>query len=82
VGIESGSQKMLDIYNKQLTVGQIENFLVACNKNGIQVAASIIVNHPKETDEDRKITQDLLRKYRPSIVWTNPWRENYVIPNS
>lgn len=82
VGIESGSQKMLNIYNKQLTVGQIENFLGVCNKNSIQIAASIIVNHPKETNKDRKMTQDLLRKYRPSIIWTNPWRREYVIPPS
>ena len=82
VGIESGSQKMLNIYNKQLTVGQIGNFLTACNKNGIQVAASVIINHPKETDNDRKMTRDLLRKYKPSIVWTNPWRQDYVIPPS
>ncbi|GAI20213.1 unnamed protein product, partial [marine sediment metagenome] len=42
----------------------------------------IIVNHPKETNKDREMTQNLLRKYKPSIVWTNPWRKEYVIPNS
>lgn len=80
VGIESGSQRMLDIYNKKLAVGQIEKFLACCNENSIQVAASVIVNHPKETTEDRGMTRKLLDKYRPAIIWTNPWREGYVIP--
>ncbi len=80
VGIESGSQKMLDIYRKRLTVGQIEKFLCCCSENSIQVAASIIVNHPQETVEDRRMTRNLLAKYKPPFVWINPWREDYVVP--
>lgn len=80
VGVESGSQKMLDIYNKKLTVDQIEKFLARCNENDIQVAASIIINHPKETVEDRRMTRELLDKYHPGAIWINPWRGDYLVP--
>jgi len=80
VGIESGSQKMLEVYNKRLTLSEIELFLKSCKKVGMKVAASFIINHPEEGKEDREATRKLIEKWKPDTIWLNPWREDYVVP--
>jgi len=82
VGIESGSDKMLEVFNKQLTIAQIESFLSKCRKVGIKIAASFIVNHPEETESDKLETKKLIEKWKPDTIWLNPWREDYVIPKN
>ncbi|MDR4504197.1 MAG: B12-binding domain-containing radical SAM protein [Candidatus Scalindua sp.] len=71
VGVESGSQKILDSMKKGITVEQIENAFEIYNEAGINTFAFIIVGHPEETDEDRKMTRALLTKIKATNVAVN-----------
>ena len=65
VGIESGSQEILDKINKGITVEQIEKFFEAANEIGIRVYASMLIGTPYESENDRKKSVELIEKYKP-----------------
>ena len=71
IGVESGSQKILDAMKKGITVEQIENAFKIYNEVGINTFAFIIVGHPEETEEDRRLTRQLLKKIRATNVAVN-----------
>jgi len=68
VGVESGSQKLLDAMNKETSVEKIENAFKIYNEIGINTFAFIIVGHPDETDNDRELTKQLLKRIKPTHV--------------
>ncbi len=76
IGAESGSQRMLDLYNKQVTVDQIVATCRFAKKAGIRILMSLIVDHPAETWRDRLATRRLLRHTRPARVWKNRYRDD------
>ncbi len=76
VGAESGSQRMLDFYNKQIQVEQIVDTCRHAKKHGVIVAMSLIVEHPRETWRDKFDTWKLIKVTRPEIVWKNPYRDD------
>lgn len=76
VGVEHLSQKMLDIFNKGINRDQIFSFFENCNKLGIRTFASIITNHPLETDEDRKFLNEGFQIIKPTKIWKNKFRED------
>lgn len=80
VGFESGSDKMLKIYNKAITVSQSEKFASAAHAAGVMIAASMIFGHPEETDVDRALSQKFVREIKPKTVWWNRWRQRYETP--
>jgi len=51
-GIESGSQKVLNHINRNITLAQIEDAFKMCRKAGIQIACSFMLGMPSETKED------------------------------
>lgn len=68
IGAESGSQRMLDIYNKEATV---EHTIRACEiakKNHIKVAMSVIVGDDEARMSDRIDTWKMVRKTQPEIL--------------
>lgn len=70
-GIESGSQRILDFLQKDITIRQIKDVFQWCHEFNIKVAASLIVGVPGETESDRRKTDELLKAIRPDVVWTN-----------
>ena len=78
IGAESGSQRMLDLYNKEIQVEQIIKTCRYARQNGIKIAMSLIVDHPKETWSDRRATRSMLRKSKPEMVWRNPYRDEFT----
>lgn len=78
IGAESGSQRMLDLYNKEIQVEQIVETCLSAKQHGITVAMSLIVDHPKETWRDRWATARMLKKTKPEFVWKNPYRSEFV----
>ena len=67
LGVESGSQRVLDILNKGITIEQIENTINWCKKYNIRTYCSLIVGTPEETYEDYLLTKkliDRLKAYR------------------
>ena len=65
LGVESGSQKILDTLNKDITVEQIEIAVNLCKKYGIRTYCSLIVGTPDETYEDYLLTFKLMNKLKP-----------------
>ncbi len=74
IGAESGSQRMLDYYNKSITVEQIMKTCANAKKYGIGVAMSLIVAHPHESIKDQIATFNLIRRAKPEVVFANPYR--------
>ncbi|MDD5746505.1 MAG: radical SAM protein [Candidatus Omnitrophica bacterium] len=67
-GVESGSQKILDLMKKDITVGQIEAAFRATKKAGMVTCAFFILGtHPEETAGDIRLTEQLLHRIRPDV---------------
>jgi anaerobic magnesium-protoporphyrin IX monomethyl ester cyclase len=60
IGAESGSQRMLDALDKDLTVEQIKQAALLCEETGITAAFMFMVGFPGETWEDICLTLDLI----------------------
>jgi len=71
LGVESGSQKMLDAYNKGVTVEQIEAAISACKTVFGGADYSVMVGGPGESEVTVRETIDLCRrtKTRPEVVF-------------
>lgn len=70
-GVESGSPAMLKEINKGITVEQIKTAFRLCRENNIRTWANIMINLPKETEEDVMLTKKLLKEIKPSLVGTS-----------
>ncbi|MFX1257311.1 MAG: B12-binding domain-containing radical SAM protein [Promethearchaeota archaeon] len=64
-GIESGSQKILNILNKQLKVGIIRKNISIAKKSGLTTRIYLIIGTPGETWDTIQETVDLVLKCRP-----------------
>jgi len=71
VGVESGSQRILDAMGKGISVEQTERFFKMCHKNRIKTYASVIVGYPGETESDLVETDRILEKISPDKVCKN-----------
>jgi len=59
-GIESGSQRVLDYFNKRITVGQIRETLALTKKSNIRARAYLIIGCRVETVETLRETRKLM----------------------
>jgi len=64
IGVESGSQEMLDWMKKDITVDQVLDSAEKCMRHGISVTFPFIVGFPNETDASVQATLDLIKKLR------------------
>ncbi|HUT52810.1 MAG TPA: radical SAM protein [bacterium] len=71
LGVESGSQRLLDFVDKGITTGQIEAVFAWCRETGIKTYASFIVGLPTETAADREQSESLRRKIKPDSFSNN-----------
>jgi radical SAM superfamily enzyme YgiQ (UPF0313 family) len=62
LGIESGSQRILDLLKKGITIEQSKNALKWSKEVGIKVYTSFVVGVPTETAEERQQTIDFSKK--------------------
>ncbi len=67
LGIESGSQRILNIIDKGITKKQIKKALKSLADAGIKTTTYWIAGHPGETEEDFQQTLDLLEELQDSI---------------
>lgn len=65
LGVESGSQRILDKLNKNITVEQIQRCIILCKKYNIRTYCSLITGVPGETYEDYLLTKKLMEKLKP-----------------
>ncbi|HIJ84300.1 MAG: B12-binding protein [Magnetococcales bacterium] len=61
VGMETGSQRILDAVQKKTTVEQNRRYVLTCNSRGIRVKAFFILGLPGETEETIAETERFLQ---------------------
>jgi radical SAM superfamily enzyme YgiQ (UPF0313 family)/CMP-N-acetylneuraminic acid synthetase len=66
VGVESGSQRVLDNIKKGITVEQIKEFFKDCRDIGIRTYATFCFGTPGETEEDRQETERIIDIIKPT----------------
>lgn len=71
LGIESGSQHMLDQLEKHETVEQFSSVIAKCKRLGIRTYASMIYGTPGERTEDIAETEAFLARVRPDFIGRN-----------
>lgn len=67
LGVESGSQRILDQMDKRISIDQIKTSLANLAKSGIKTTTYWIVGYPGETEEDFQQTLDLIEELRDDI---------------
>jgi anaerobic magnesium-protoporphyrin IX monomethyl ester cyclase len=65
VGVESGSQKMLDLMNRGTKLAQVERTAEALRQEGIRQFWFLMLGYPGETLEDIEATLQLFRRFSP-----------------
>ncbi|MBI1935273.1 B12-binding domain-containing radical SAM protein [Candidatus Woesearchaeota archaeon] len=91
-GIETGSQKILDIIQKETTVQENLNAIKIAKAAGIKVRAQMIVGLPGETEETVEETAEFIRQAPADSfgmhifvplpggqIWNDPERYNFPI---
>ena len=61
-GAESGSDRILKLLNKRATVEDNQRTIDIANKIGLPITAAFIYGLPTETDEERQMTVDFIKK--------------------
>jgi len=67
MGLESGSQRILDMMDKQITVEQTKKAISALAYAGIKTTTFWVVGHPGETEDDFQLTLDLLETLKDDL---------------
>jgi len=67
-GVESGSQKVLDFFNKGIKIEQTINAFDLCHEHGVGTLAFVMLGAPVETREDLKATVGLVERIRPDCL--------------
>jgi len=71
IGMESGSQRLLDLIKKGTTVEQNLRAREICAKYGIKVFASFMLGLPTETREESEMTINMINQMQPE--WPSPF---------
>ena len=71
VGVESGSQRILDRVKKRLRVEEIVRRCRWINDQGIPWSAFLVVGFPFETLEDLELTEELIYAIGPTFISVN-----------
>jgi radical SAM superfamily enzyme YgiQ (UPF0313 family) len=73
-GVESGSQRVLDYYNKGVTVEQIRDAFALCHKYNVATAAFFMIGAPIETradiEESRRLAHELDARYTYWFIYS------------
>ena len=79
LGIESGSQRVLDSMEKKINIAQIKTSLINLAEAGIKTSTYWIVGYPGETESDFLETLDLITEMKNYIYEAecNPFRYFY-----
>jgi radical SAM superfamily enzyme YgiQ (UPF0313 family) len=67
MGVETGSQHILDLIGKEITVEQTKAALAGMAYAGIKTTTYWVIGHPGETEEDFQQTLDLLEEMSSDI---------------
>lgn len=67
LGLESGSQRILDAMSKNITIDQMKKVLKTLANSGIKTTTYWIIGYPSETEEDFVNTLDFLTEMKDYI---------------
>ncbi|MEA3398318.1 MAG: radical SAM protein [Patescibacteria group bacterium] len=67
-GVESGTQKILNVLRKGITIDQVKRAFELTNKAGIETLAYFMIGNPTETKEEIKKTIDFAKRLKPDYV--------------
>jgi radical SAM superfamily enzyme YgiQ (UPF0313 family) len=67
LGVESGSQRVLNLMNKGITVEQIKRNISSLAYAGIKTTAYWLIGYPGETEEDFRMTLDIVEELKNDI---------------
>lgn len=86
IGIESGSQRILDILRKNETVSCIRQNALTVKKLGMILVGYVLIGSPTETENDFKETVSLINDIKPHVLYLHhftpyPDSEAYTIYN-
>lgn len=71
-GLESGSQRILDLYEKRINVEEAVETLLLCREHGIETTGFFMSGFPEETDEDFEKTIDFAKRAKLTFASVNP----------
>ena len=80
LGIESGSQEILDNMNKAVKVAKYKEGISLLNKYNILSHANFMVGFPGETDKTVQESVDLIEEYQPSFFRFQLWYCEPITP--
>jgi len=67
LGVESGSDRILKMMGKKITVQQIKDVLASLASAGIKTTTYWVIGYPGETEEDFRMTLDLVEEMKDDI---------------
>jgi anaerobic magnesium-protoporphyrin IX monomethyl ester cyclase len=67
IGAESGSQKIIDLMDRRVEVGQVRDMIKLARHHGLQAGTFIMVGYPGETKEDIYETVHHLKSANPDL---------------
>jgi len=79
LGVESGSQRVLDLMNKKMTVQQIKTAVSTLAGQGIKTTTYWVIGYPGETETDFCQTLDLITELKDDIYEAD-WHPFYFFP--
>jgi radical SAM superfamily enzyme YgiQ (UPF0313 family) len=68
LGIESGSDRILSMLNKGITVKKVQKVIKLINEIGIWVVGFFIIGNPSETKEEMEQTFKLAKRLQPEMI--------------
>ena len=71
IGVESASDEILKLNNKNITVKTLKEGISTCKKAGLSVLVHIIFGLPGETDETARSTIKFLKEVKPDYAAIN-----------
>jgi radical SAM superfamily enzyme YgiQ (UPF0313 family) len=72
LGVESGSEKILELLGKKITPDQVKRAAELVHRIGLNLSVYLITAIPGETDEDRQATIALLKAIKPQDAQVSP----------
>ncbi|MGE5340112.1 MAG: B12-binding domain-containing radical SAM protein [Candidatus Omnitrophota bacterium] len=79
MGLESGSQRLLDLMDKRITIEQSETALASLAYAGIKTTTFWLFGYPGETEEDFQQTLDFIEKCKDNIYEADCNAYNYYL---
>jgi hypothetical protein len=67
-GLESGSQRVLDLMEKGIRLEDVPGILTACKDAGVDVHLYLMIGFPTESERERKQTQDFVEGHLDALA--------------